>query len=310
MNQDTEPSQLKVSFRGLKFEDPHQSRWTYELSKPTFNFFMTLGSATVTNGLPESGPGLVLMNHISGNDVFMAHGLPIATAGRTLRLVARKSLIDLQTQDSEKAIERRAQHDNRNKNYADLSPYGKFKRKMEAFYMSQFDTIMVDIGGGREETQRFFGEVMGELMNDHLVGMFFQGTRRPRLDLLDDLEGAAILLARYFPKAANQGKNIPVYPVGLSGTNGHPFRHIEVNIGHPFYYTDVPKVEEVSRIESARQLIRDRVGELVADPKMKAAWELSKRGLSREAIEEAYQNNPSLVSVLDSIDNPTQVQIA
>jgi len=297
MSQAKESQPLRISFRGVNFEDPSQKRWAYEISKPAFNFFMGLGDASVSGSLPASGPGLVVMNHISSNDVFVAHGLPIATAKRTLRLVARRSLIDLTVQDTQKAKERRNIDDDRDKDYSQLGLKGKIKRKLETYYMSKFDTIMTDIGG--QSSREFFAEVMRELMGDHLVGMFFQGTRRPRLDLLDDLDGAAILVTRYLSRASRAGKEIPVYPVGISGTNGHAFRGVEVNIGEPFYSRDVPRIAGVSRIETARNLIRNRVGELVADPKMKAAWELSQRGMSREEIEQVYLRNPDLVSAVE-----------
>lgn len=288
---------FRVSFNGLHFEDPQQARWTYELSRPMFNCQMWRHSGIVSGTLPKDGPGLILLNHAKSTDVFVAHGLPIALAHRTLRLVARKALIDPRAEESQTRLARRTEQDVSGKRYSQLNPLQKLIRQMNAFYMRQFDTIPVD----DLNPQAALDEILQELRMGHLVGMFFQGTRRPRFDLMDDQKGAARIIANELP---NLGVRVPVYPGGISGTN-KGIDHIEVNIGDPFYHDDITYEIGQHRVETARAFIRDKVGPLIVDPKLKPAWELNQMGMNLREIKQAARAGQDLNTLVSQMKAAT-----
>ena len=275
--------------RDVRFEDPGQSKLMYRASFPLIEAMGAVFRVSINGEMPESGGCVIGANHADWKDVLLDHELPIVLAGRTTRILAKRTQIDPRAQESERAWDRRTGHDLINEPYESLSPFRKILREGMASYNRQFHPIPVDIEGMNIGALR---QVRKDLRAGRMVLINYQGTRRPKDDLDDDKGGLAFVVANFLEK----GKlDLPIVLAGLSYTNSK-FHPIQINVSEPFHYFDIPRVDGEDRTITISRFLRDKMGQLVVDPRLKPVWELRQLGMSEEQIEEARKRNPDLVS--------------
>lgn len=260
----------------LKFETDGQIKGVWAYSLPFFQFVRQQSDMEVNGALPENGAGLVIGNHISSLDPFWAYYLVAETAHRTMRAWAKRSLLDPSYKETAAA--------DVNRTHCDKAG-GLIKRFVVAPYVRSFDLIPATIGGHNvvsiKQTRKAFD-------HDQLVWMFPQGHRRPPGDLLSFLPGAAFIVL--------DRPDLPIYPVGFSGTDKGIFAPKTINIGKPFTKNQIEReVPEMATMTPAEKIERtglymvDKIAELVVDEAHKAAWHngrslMNQFGLGRERL--------------------------
>lgn len=267
----------------IKYETAQHNKFAHLASIPFAEIVSLLSRTSVTGSMPLEGPAIIVSNHISWKDPLILHWLALKTAGRTIRTMARRTLADPSAKESELALSRRTQHDH-------LNTKGTLKRLVQHFliapYIKSFNPILVDIGRNSLGSLR---EAIKELKQERMVGIFIQGTRKPKLDLLDIMDGAAVLAQRM--------PGVPIVPVGMSGTDGGLTKHIALNIGPTFTAEEIPLLKGQDRTRQISLYIADRVAELVEDLSLVPAWWLHRKcGMPLLRIQELATNQTHLLN--------------
>lgn len=252
-----------VSYTEIRYETDRHSKLHHMLSIPFAELLLLTSRAEIRGILPKQGPAIVAANHTSGLDPFLLHLLAIVKAERTISSFARRSMLQEGVVDSMEAHARRTQKDEKG-----------LKWKLRQWYLSGFNPIPVDIRNVSAESSRVnlaaFKKATEELREGRMVGIFPQGTRKPELDLLDNLEGI-ILLGKKNP-------DVPIYPVGFNGTDKGVFAKFRIHIGQPFTFKEMSG-------EASSDFIARRMAEQITDPSLKSAWRLNHEfGWSRDDV--------------------------
>lgn len=181
---------------GIRLESPKIKKWKFAL-------FLGLGHALripprfhTEGSLPEKGHAIITVNHLSYLDPPLVYYAAAILAGRTIRMVARDSVVDSHIPISEEELKRTGKK---------APP--QFVRNVISFSANIGDPIAVNRSGPTLSSMR---EVYSTLDAGRIVAIALQETRRPANDLLDVKKGAAwIALGR---------PDVPIYVSGISGS--------------------------------------------------------------------------------------------
>ncbi len=284
------------AYKNLGFETPKHSKFHHYASIPFAEILLKVSRAEINGTLPNEGPAIVVANHVSLKDAFLLHLIAILQAQRTISVFANRSRLEKGVSESEEAKAGRTQED-----------VGGIRRSFLRWYLNGFNPIPVDIGGTTPESRRVnmaaFKRATEELKAGRLVGIFPQGHRKPDRDLLDMMEGITTLV--------KMNPDVPIYPVGFSGTDKGLVGKIKINIGEPFTYRDIPAIYRSSRVKTDErsriiELIADRIAEQIEDPALKSAWRLKKLGWTKEEVEDSHTQYPALDETAGLIDVMTR----
>lgn len=268
----------------IKYETARHNKFAHLASIPFAEMASLLSTTSVTGSIPTEGPAIIISNHISWKDPFILHWLALRTARRTIRTMARRTLADPSAKESELALSRRTQQDHLNTTRGILKKL--LRHSLIAPYIKSFNPILVDIGGNSLGSLR---EAIKELKQERMVGIFIQGTRKPRLDLLDIMDGAAVLAQRV--------PGVPIVPMGMSGTDGGLTKHIALNIGPTFTAEEIPLLKGQDRTRQISLYIANRIGELVEDLGLIPAWWLHRKcGMPLLRVQELATNQTHLLN--------------
>lgn len=276
----------KTPVSEVRFETPGQVPGVWAYSLPIFQGIGLMSGMQVNGKFPDKGAGLVISNHISTLDPFWAHCLVAETAQRSIRAWAKISAIDPNKKETALADIGRTHKDS-------LGSLGR--RLIAAPYVRSFDPIPATIGGQNRKALRMTRQALND---NQLVWIFIQGHRRPAGDLLAYMPGAAYILKDY--------PELPVYPVGFSGTDNGLFAPKVMNVGESFTLTQIrEEIPEVADMGEGEQVERvglymvDRIAQLVEDERHKAAWENGRHlmrtfKLGRERLLRRIHGDPDL----------------
>lgn len=283
---------------------PEQSKLAYYLSTPIADLGAKLTHTKITGSLPNEGPALIVFNHLSGKDIPVAVWLAIQY-GRGCTMVAKRTIINPGAPESEQAVKRRTDGSTDRKPYNELSFKEKLIRQLIAQYTRQFGPIPVDVGmANRKGLKELLDGVYETVSHDQLVGIFVEGTRRPALDLMDIMEGVG-LIGDYLLK---KGLDVPIIPVGLSGTDGSICTPITIHIGDKYQLSEIPILNGLTRRESITLYVRDSIGPLVEDYSRIPAWLLHKEyGMSKDELRSFYDKGVNLYALYDLLRNRNKV---
>ena len=260
----------------------------YDVSRAVVGFLesVDLVKIDITGGehIPKEGAAVFALKHISHADVAIPYLLARDLAGRKIRCLARRSLIEVDAKETKAAITRRTQGGLLNSN----SWPQMTARRVVGAYLNGFKPILVDPSS---RNLGFLELVKAELDAGRLIGIFPEGTRKPKLDLLG-LQRAGI------SRIMIENPQVPIIPIGISGTDKDiRGMRVAINIGEPFVLDDVSLPEDISESRQRRligECVADRIGELVSDIDVIPAWYLSKRGYTIKRLK-ALSKSKSLV---------------
>lgn len=272
--------------QGVNFQ-PEDNILAYIASYSVHQIPAILTKPQLTGALPKEGAGLVVANHTCWKDIFLMYWLPMVTADRTLRLVAKAKLLDPDLSESEVTVSRRRQSTTKKIIYTlGLDkPLSMLHRHVLAPYLRTFRPIPISLGdNGFTMARSAMQQIAGEFEKGNLVGVFPTATRKPPLDLLDTVPLAALL--------AQLNPNIPVIPVGISGLDGFFPEILKppiINIGEVITYRGILQEKDPQKElgrkgdrEIMSRAVADRIGALVADPRLYPAWWLERHGVFSE----------------------------
>lgn len=250
---------------------PEDNVRAYTYSYALRNFLIG-GNPKINGFLPEQGKGLVVADHMGGADIFIMHLLPILTANRTIRLVAKGKLVNPDDEESDAMQKRRRKKGPFRKVISALGIDKMVNRHIAAPYSRAFRVISMNMGSA-VLNRSSFNEIREELADGNLIGVFPTGTRKPPLDLLDALPLAA--------KIAVNDPVLPVIPVCISGCL--------VNIGESITFKQVLEEQNITSqlytrdaIKLMSRVIIDKIGQLAPDESLFPAWWLERQGLFSE----------------------------
>lgn len=284
----------RTPINDVRFETDGQIKGVWACSLPFFQFVRLRSDMQVNGELPAIGAALIISNHISSLDPFWAYYLAAETAHRSMRAWAKKSLLDPRYKETAKSDAGRT-HKDKVDGFIGLMNRLVLVPLIKSPYARSFDPIAATIGGQNREAIR---ETRKALDDDQLIWMFIQGHRRPRGDLLAYMPGAAYLVL---------GRpDLPIYPVGFSGTEKGIFAPKVLNIGEHFTLNqireEVPQIATMSTTERVERLglyMVDKIAPLLVDKKHKAAWIngralMDQFGLGRERLLRRVPLDPDL----------------
>lgn len=208
--------------------------------------------------LPKQGPAILMANHISNLDPFIMGFLTWRDAKRHVRIVAKHTLFDTSSKESEATVERIGRE-----SFPDNAP--TLVRQAVTFLTHSMDAIPVN--RGTRINRKFVEEVYKTLENGGMMGIFLNDLRENNLDLLMASPGAA-MIAKRFPTTN-------VIPVGFSGTEEKNViftqNPCKVKVGQPFTYDEVR--QSVPDLDNAgmTEVICKRIADLI-EPKYKYHW--------------------------------------
>lgn len=268
------------TWANLKFHSPNQSRFHYFTSLPVAELIAVITKAEIHGTLPKEGEAIVAANHKKKINAFTMHWFPVHTVGRTIRTFARRTLQDPTADEGEEfnGLKQESQQDK--------SLLKSLGEAVEPWYTQGFAPYQVDRGLATSATLKAFRDSLRDLRAGHMVGIFPQGTRKTKFDLLEMQDGV-VDLARI--------SGAPIYPVGLDEPR--------INIGKPYYYKDIPQKPGASKEEqkqTAKEFIAGTIAEQITNTGLKAAWLLKNEfGLTMEQIREIHGRNPDLGAAVD-----------
>ncbi len=230
MGKELPSSQDQPRFRGIRIEDPALENSKWKTLVTGAEAIARLRRTEVHGQLLEEGPALVFANHVHFLDVFALPWLAAHTANRSMRVVARDTLLDPSIQESEAVLRRLGKLPEREMAEGEeiTLPEPKvtlFKKARANFLKSAGNPIPIHRG---EISAEFIDEVRESLEDGQMVGMFAQETRSPQNDLSNVRGGAAAILRRYFPDTPTQ--------IVTMAHLAEPLRRPVMRISEPFSY--------------------------------------------------------------------------
>lgn len=229
-------------FRGVRIEDPALDNPKWKSLVLGTEAFARLRRTEVHGQIIQEGPGLVFANHVHALDVFALPWLSNSNAHRSMRMVARDTLLDPTIQESEAVLRRLGKLPEQTLEEGEEvvlpEPNVTLFKKIRADYLKGAGN---PIPIHRGEIQASFIEEVRETLEDgQLVGMFAQETRSPQNDLSNVRGGPAVLLKRYFP-------DIPAQIVTIAHL-AEPLRRPIMRISEPFTANSYNEISSTGNI--------------------------------------------------------------
>lgn len=163
-----------------------------------------LRQTKVEGKLPAEGPAFVFANHASGYDPTVIMWLAEKTARRSVRIVARDTLLDPTIKEEEEVLDRTGK--------------GKDLLNQQPLWQKNIIAKTIQLSGNPIPVHRgkpgasFLKEVIREIKGGHMVGMFLQESRSEQQEDLSGAMNGAAGLARMFP-------DVPSYLVSLTNVS-------------------------------------------------------------------------------------------
>lgn len=181
---------------GIRLENPGIKKWKYALFLGLIHVLRIPPRFHTEGSLPAEGHGIITINHVSYLDPPLVYFAAAILAGRSIRMVARDSMVDSHIPISEEELKRTGKK---------APP--QLVRNTLSFFASIGDPIAVN---RIRPTLASMREINTTLDHGQIVAIALQETRKPANDLLDAQKGAAwIALGR---------PDVPIYVSGISGS--------------------------------------------------------------------------------------------
>lgn len=181
---------------GIRLESPNIKKWKVALFLGLLHALRIPPRFHTEGSLPEKGHAIITVNHLSYLDPPLVYYAAAVLAKRTIRMVARDSVVNSHIPISEEELERTGKK---------TPP--QLVRDAISFFANTGDPIAVN---RTRSTLAFMKEVYSTLDAGQIVAISLHETRKPANDLLDVQKGAArIALGR---------PDVPIYVSGISGS--------------------------------------------------------------------------------------------
>lgn len=235
--------QANKRFLGVRIEDQKIDNLAFKTTLVGADLISFLRRTEVEGSLPQDGPGLIIANHPDWTSIFILPWTAVHTAHRSMRVVARDTLINPQIKEDKEVLERTGKNDFLNNDSSKLTSIAR--AALGSFLGTIGNPILIHRGSPRDET---FEKIQDTLENDQLVGMFIQETRTPEWDLRNAMDGPAFITIH--------NPDIPVYllamshvGISLSPKNWHR-PHIAISL--PFTYNMIQPATKLSDREKRK----------------------------------------------------------
>lgn len=181
---------------GIRLESPGIKKWKYTLFLGLIHALRIPPRFRTEGSLPKEGHAIITINHVSYLDPPLMYFAASILAGRSIRMVARDSMVDSHIPISEEELKRTGKK---------APP--QLVRDTLSFFANIGDPIAINRS---RPTLTSFREVYTTLDGGQIIAIALQETRKPANDLLDVQKGAAwIALGR---------PDVPIYVSGISGS--------------------------------------------------------------------------------------------
>ena len=127
-----------------------------------------------------------------------------------------------------------------------------FNNKILAFLLKKFNVIPVD---RNKNDLKAYKQVIKNLRNGRLIGIFIEGTRKKDHDLAQAKNGAAMFAIK---------TNSPIIPVAIK-SNFKLFSVVEISIGKPIYFDLDKKKIDHEILNNATLEITNQIKLLLGD---------------------------------------------
>lgn len=228
-------------FRGVRLEDPGFRNPIALAAISLTEAASHIWGIEVEGSLPRDGSALLVLNHSYWRDGVVAEYLGIR-AGRTIRVVARDTLINPNLKDEPEVLERIAEK--KDEETDDEKNPGLGKRIGRRVFAKAFVMAGNPVPVHRGKPSREFLEKIDEILESgQMLGVFLQETRTPQNDLSNAMPGAGYL-AKKFP-------DLPVYVATITNSK-IGLGKLSVKIEDPFTFNSLSpdgrmKIKDITR---------------------------------------------------------------
>ena len=213
------------TFPGVRLEDSGFRNPVVRFSIPLAEFLSGIRRTEVEGTLPKEGPAIVVVNHTNSWDGIVIEHLAVM-AKRTIRVVARDSLINPDIIEEQAVLERTNKVLTEEEKHPGVMK--RFNRRAFAkLFVLAANPIPIHRGNPGPE---FFRNAKKVIESGQMFGMFLQETRTPQDDLSNAMSGIG-LFARKFP-------DVPIYAVTITNSKRGQGQ-LSAKIEEPFTYKNL-----------------------------------------------------------------------